>query len=112
LKKGEVKPPDYDKFVQCYECGNVFAAYQAHFESEIKDSLETVNNPFENSESIFLSTDNRASQRRKRELRDRYRKGVTRQTSKRFHTDENEDRDIQSEIDKGRIVNVLYDSSR
>lgn len=39
--------------------------YEAHFESEIKDSLETTNNPFEGNESIFLSTDSRATQRRK-----------------------------------------------
>ncbi|MDP9305770.1 MAG: hypothetical protein M3O68_05435 [Thermoproteota archaeon] len=112
LKKGEVKPPDYDEFVQCYECGNVFPIYEAHFESEIKDSLETVNNPFENSESVFLCTDNKASQRRKRERKDHYRKGVHKYTSKRLADDEQEDPDIQAEIDKGKIVNILYDSSR
>ena len=37
------------------ECGNVFPVYEAHYESEIKDSLETVSNPFESSESIFMS---------------------------------------------------------
>jgi len=51
LEEGEVTPPDYDQFVQCYECGNVFPIYEAHYESEIKDSLETVRDPFENSES-------------------------------------------------------------
>jgi len=56
LKKGEIKPPDYDKFVQCYECGNVFPVYQPHFESEIKDSVQTTDNPFEGNESVFLST--------------------------------------------------------
>ena len=39
--------------------------YEGHFESEIKDSLETVQTPFESSESIFLSTDNRATKRKK-----------------------------------------------
>lgn len=34
-------------------------------ESEIKDSLETKDNPFEGNESIFLSTDSRKEQRRK-----------------------------------------------
>jgi hypothetical protein len=112
LKKGEVKPPDYDEFVQRYECGNVFPIYEAHFESEIKDNLETVNNPFENSESVFLCTDNRASQRSQRERKDHYRKGVHKYTSKRLADDEQEDPDIQAEIDKGKIVNILYDSSR
>jgi hypothetical protein len=39
--------------------------YEAKFESKIKDSLETSDNPFEDNESIFLSTDSRATQRRK-----------------------------------------------
>ena len=59
LKKGEVKPPDYDQFIQCYECGNVFPIYEAHYESQIKDSLETSDNPFEANESHFESTKKR-----------------------------------------------------
>jgi len=36
-------------FAQRYKCGNIFPIYKTHYESEIKDSLETVANPFENS---------------------------------------------------------------
>jgi hypothetical protein len=100
LKKGEVKPPDYDDFVQCYECGNVFPIYQSYPESEIKDSLETTNNPFEGNESIFLSTDSRAQQRRK-----------GKKHKSRFKVGEHEDPEIQAAIDKGLAVNILYDSS-
>lgn len=107
LKKGEVKPPDYDNFVQCWECGNIFPIYQSYPESEIKDSLETVQDPFENSESIFLSTDSWATQRRKRERRDHYRKDVYKYTSKRFADKDHEDPEIQAELDKGNVVNIL-----
>jgi len=100
LKKGEVRPPDYDDFVQCWECGNIFPIYQSYPESEIKDSLETVQDPFENSESIFLSTDNRATQRRK-----------GRKHKSRFKIGEHQDPEIQAAIDKGLAVNILYDSS-
>ena len=106
LKKGEVKPPDYDQFVQCYECGNVFPIYQSYPETEIKDSLETVKDPFENSESVFLSTETRATQRRKRERRDKYRKGMYKYTSKRLQHDEQEDPEIQEEIDRHGPDNV------
>ena len=99
LKKGEIKPPDYDDFVQCHECGNVFPIYEAHFESEIKDSLETTDNPFEGNESIFLSTDSRKEQRRKGKQKTRFKIG------------EHEDTEIQAEINKGNIVNILYDTS-
>ena len=76
--------------------------YEAHFESEIKDSLETTNNPFEGNESIFLSTDSRATQRRKGKKR----KG-------RFsYKKEHQDPEIQAAIDKGLAVNILYESTR
>ena len=82
-------------FVQCYSCGNIFPIYEAHYESEIKDSLETTNNPFEN-ESTFLSTDSRAMQRRKGK----------KPRSKRFKTEEHEDSEIQAEIEKHGSNNV------
>lgn len=85
--------------------------YTAHYESEIKDSLETVQNPFESSESVFLSIDSRATTRRKRERRDGYKKGVHKYRSKRIDYEDKEDPDIQREIDKGKIVNILYDTS-
>ena len=48
--------------------GNIFPVYEAHYESEIKDSLETARTPFENSELISLGTDSRVTQRKKRAL--------------------------------------------
>ena len=74
LKKGEVRPPDYDEFIQCYECGNIFPVHETHFESKIKDSLETTDNPFEN-ESVFLSTDSRKEQRRNGKRKTRFKIG-------------------------------------
>jgi len=67
----------------------------------------TSDNPSENSELVFLSTDSRATQRRKREKKDHYRKGVHKYTSKRLQHDKQEDPEIQAVIDKGNIVNIL-----
>lgn len=78
--------------------------YTAHYESEIKDSLETVTNLFENAESVFLSTDNRTTQRRKRKLRD-HRTGVHKYRSKRIDYENKEDPDIQKEIN--RYINII-----
>ena len=50
-------------------------------------------------ESTFLSTDSRATQRRKGKKR-----------KSRFKIGEHEDPEIQVELDKGKIVNILYDS--
>jgi hypothetical protein len=101
LKKGEVRPPDYDQFVQCYECGNVFPIYEGHFESKIKDSLETTDNPFESNESIFLATETRKEQRKK----DKKRKG-------RFSSKEHEDPEIDELLRRyGKNVKIIYDSN-
>ena len=96
LKKGEVKPPDYDEFIQCYSCGNVFPVYEAHYESEIKDLLETTDNPFEGNESIFLSVESRATQRRKGK----------KPRSKRLKTLGHEDPDIAAEQKRHGSDNV------
>ncbi len=63
-KKGEPIAPDDEQWLSCYQCGNTFPIHETHFESKIKDSVQTTSNPFDN-ESTFLSTDSRATQRRK-----------------------------------------------
>jgi hypothetical protein len=59
LKKGEKPAPDHDQFMQCHSCGTIYPIYQTYPESEIKDSLETTTDPFEESASVFLSVGKR-----------------------------------------------------
>ena len=94
LKKGETRPPDYDQWCQCHECGTIYPIHETHFEPKIKDSLETVNNPFEN-ESIFLSTDSRATQRKKGKHKSRFKIG------------HHKDPEIQAELRKGNFVEII-----
>ena len=62
----------------------ILSEFMKHIsKAKIKDSVETTSNPFDN-ESVFLSTDSRATTRRKRQRRDRYRKGVNKYRSKRI----------------------------
>jgi len=67
--------------------------------------VETVKDPFDN-ESVFLITENRATQRRKRELKDGHRKGVHKHRSKRIDYEEKQDPDIQREVDEHGSDNV------
>jgi hypothetical protein len=94
-KRGEPPAPDDDQFLSCYECGNTFPIYETHFESKIKDSVETTDNAF-NNESTFLSTDIRAVQRRK-----------GKKLKGRFSNEEHEDPEIQAEINKGNTVRII-----
>lgn len=64
--------------------------------------MQTTSNPFDN-ESTFLSTESRATQRNKRERKDRYRKGVHKYRSKRIDYENKEDPDIHREIDKHNV---------
>jgi hypothetical protein len=99
-KKGQPPAPDDEQWLSCYECGRTYPIHETHIESKIKDSVETTDNPF-NNESIFLSTETRKEQRRKGKKR----KG-------RFsYKQEHEDPEIQAEVDRGAIVNILYDST-
>lgn len=41
LKSGEQKQPDYEDWLQCHTCGNIYPVYEAKFESKIKDFVET-----------------------------------------------------------------------
>jgi hypothetical protein len=63
-KKGEPIAPDDDKWLSCYECGNTFPAHQTFADSEIKDPLETIGNPFEEHESITMSVSRRRRKNR------------------------------------------------
>jgi hypothetical protein len=106
IKKDYEPPaPDDEMWMSCYECGNTFAAHETFPESQIKNSLETVSNPFESNESVFLSTDSRATQRRKRELKD-HRTGVHKYRSKRIDYEIKDDPEIQAEIDRHVSDNV------
>ena len=75
LFPNEKRPPDYDRFLQCPDCGEVIAAYVVeHDATIIRDDIETVDNPFESNQSEILGANPRrttkggarAAERRKR----------------------------------------------
>jgi hypothetical protein len=44
-EKDEPRAPDDEQLLSCYQCGNTFPIHETHYESEIKDSVETTDNP-------------------------------------------------------------------
>ena len=54
-------PVDHDQWRQCHECGLIVPIYELQKESEIKDVIETTENPFDSAKDQFLGTDNRTS---------------------------------------------------
>jgi hypothetical protein len=48
-----VVDPDRDRFMQCYQCGDIFPIYEVKHEPKVTDFVETTDNPFDfNSESM------------------------------------------------------------
>jgi hypothetical protein len=57
-------PLDHDQWKQCLECGLLVPVYEVEKEPEIKDVVETVDNPFDTGKS-FLPVDSRKLRKRK-----------------------------------------------
>jgi hypothetical protein len=51
----EEKQPDYSDFLQCTKCARVIPIYQAEPEATIQDSVNTIENPFEEQKGQVLS---------------------------------------------------------
>ena len=61
-KQSEPRAPDDEQFFRVIIVVIPFRIHETHFDSKIKDSVETTSNPFDN-DSTFLSTDSRTTQR-------------------------------------------------
>lgn len=108
VPKGEKRPADWEQWLQCHECGNKYGRFESIAQKTLKMKTEQheQSNPFDAKKSTFLHVDNRAEQRRKRELRDRNKKGVKRYTSKRLQEPDDPDPEVQAEIDRHGSDNV------
>ena len=104
LMPGEERQPDYDQFLECPDCREVIAAYVVeHDATIIRDDIPTVETPFENTTEIMGVLPKRTSKAGKRDIAKR-----NREKNRPHHKDP----EIQRELDKGNIVNILYDKSR
>jgi hypothetical protein len=63
--EGEPVPADKDQWKQCLDCGTIFAIHEIELESQIKNVVETTDNPFDSGVE-FLGVDSRTSRRKKR----------------------------------------------
>jgi hypothetical protein len=71
IYQNEPIPVDHDQWRQCHECGLIVPVYELQKESEIKDVVETVENPFDIAKNEFLGIDSRASAKKRKTQRDK-----------------------------------------
>jgi hypothetical protein len=109
LMPGETKPIEADEWLRCETCGWLCPIYEVEKEATIKDSVQTIDNPFDQGKFYVESIESRASQTKKRRKKATISSGVSKPRSKRFKQKEEIDPDIANE--KGE-VNIIYDSSR
>ena len=66
LEPNEPRPADYDSWLQCPTCLWVCPIHEVPKEEEIKDSIETIESPFEQGKFILESIPKRSSPKGKR----------------------------------------------
>jgi len=65
--EGQSIPNDSDQWMQCHECGEIYADYEIQKEPVIYDFVETIDNPFDIAKDSMLGLDNRKASRKKRQ---------------------------------------------
>jgi len=94
---GDERPaPDHDKWRQCIQCGHIYAVHETIKEETIKDSIETITNPFDDGKHM-VGLGNK--QRRK----NKYEKLLE-------EIEQEKDPEIKAELRKGNEVTIIEDS--
>ena len=62
----EPRPADYDEWLECGTCGWICPIFEIPHEEEIKDAVETIDNPFESGKFHLESIPSRSSPAGKR----------------------------------------------
>ncbi len=87
MNKGEVKPPDYDEWKQCHECGTLVPSYEAKNEGKLEGIVEPDDNPFDFGKPEIKGLNDKKK---------RYQKLERKQSRRKI-----DDEEVQKELDKG-----------
>lgn len=102
LEKDKPIPEDHSSWLQCYKCGNIYGTHEIAHESDIRDTVETLDCPFEVNETTIESVPKRTSKAGQRDLSKR-----RKERDRPHHKDADIDREMQRHGDR---VTVVYDS--
>jgi len=53
IAAGQQRPPDYENYLQCHQCGNIIPVYEAASTPQIKNSTETIDNALEQGKFVL-----------------------------------------------------------
>ena len=102
LMPGEVRPDDYENFLQCAVCYEVIPLHETYQDATISDVIEKSENPFEQGKTVIESLRNRTGK-----------KIQSRSKAKRKKNVLHEDADINEEMRRHGEdrVKVVYDTN-
>ena len=72
----EPKPEDYEMFLECPKCYEVIPLHEIPAKEEIKDAVETIDNPFESGKFTLETVYKRNSPKGKKALAKKRRKKI------------------------------------
>jgi ribosomal protein S27AE len=98
LMPDEEVPRDYDSWSQCPTCGLLLAKHEQKYETELEESVDTLDNPHDMGKEI-LGLDNK----RPRTKREKERKRLLDKANRE------KDSEIRIEIVKGNVIEDLSD---
>jgi hypothetical protein len=61
IAAGQQRPPDYENYLQCHQCGNIIPVYEAASTPQIKNSTETIDNALEQGKFVLDSIPKRGT---------------------------------------------------
>jgi Na+-translocating ferredoxin:NAD+ oxidoreductase RnfC subunit len=103
LKPNEPRPDDYENWLECGTCGWICPIYQVEKEATIKDSIETIESPFESGKFQLETIPKRAAEQHRKPRPKRIRKDKN-----KLHEDKEIDALMRVYGDR---VKVVYDSN-
>jgi hypothetical protein len=90
--RGEKPAADHDKWCQCLACGSVYAIHETTPEEVIKDSIETISNPFDDGKHIVGLGNKRRKNKYEKLLEE---------------IEQEKDPEIKRELRKGNQVSII-----
>jgi len=99
LTRGQKPAPDHDKWSQCIECGYIYPIHQTIQNEVIKDSIETITNPFDYGHTI-TGLGNKKSKNRREKDREKLLDRI----------DNEKEDDIKQALRRGNTVEIFEES--